>query len=220
MLIAVERVMSAGVVSTEIATLTAEVMKMMLLGKLKIIVVMLLVASAMVAGRTGVAFQAQTIEPSQKDDLQRLIGEKAEELRQFIAKQKQGGQPTEGRELRPEDPARIALGLDERKREPQRLKRDNSAFSADRSLGDGLPDLSELEGYSPDQLRRQKEYIDGMIEVENARNKTPEQRDEMIREKSKVLDHFLWCLRVAQAQINKLKKIRDAGHTDKNPRAN
>jgi RNA polymerase sigma factor (sigma-70 family) len=76
-LIAAGGVMSAGPISAGVATLTGEVMKMMLLGKLKIGVVMLLVASAIAACGTGLALQAQMTEPGQEDELQRLSAEKA-----------------------------------------------------------------------------------------------------------------------------------------------
>ncbi len=56
---------TAGMVSAEVAALTGEVLKVMLLGKLKIVTATLLVASALAAGGTGLAYQAQRAEPSQ-----------------------------------------------------------------------------------------------------------------------------------------------------------
>ncbi|WP_231749273.1 RNA polymerase sigma factor [Tautonia plasticadhaerens] len=61
-LIAARRAMMAGMVSAEIAALTEEVMKMMLLSKIKIVMVVLLVSLALAVGGTGLAHWAQATE--------------------------------------------------------------------------------------------------------------------------------------------------------------
>ena len=164
-------------VSAEVAALTGEVLKIMLLGKLKIAVVMLLVASAVAAGGTGLAFQAPTTEPGQGDDLQRLIDEKKEDLQRLIDEQKRDGQP--------------------KKRQVQ-----------------GIAVPATAANFSIDELRRQKEYIDAMLAVEEARSKTPQEREEMIRAKTKDLERLRWAVRVVEAQIARLKKIEDAPRTE------
>jgi RNA polymerase sigma factor (sigma-70 family) len=59
---------TAGVVSAEVAALTGEVMKMMLLSKIKIARVMLLIVFVLAAGGAVLAYQTQTTEPaSQKE---------------------------------------------------------------------------------------------------------------------------------------------------------
>ena len=59
--------MTAGVVSAEVAALIGEVLKVMLLGKLKIATAMLLVASVLVAGGTGLTYRARATEPTTQD---------------------------------------------------------------------------------------------------------------------------------------------------------
>jgi RNA polymerase sigma factor (sigma-70 family) len=215
----------AGVVSAEVAALTREVMKMMLLGKLKIGVVMLLVASAVAAGGTALAFQAQKTEPSQKDDLQRLIDEKKAELQRLIEKQKGEGQHTDAG-TRSDSERSIPEAGTRLQREPVIVGRESGPFIVGKESGpesepliDLTSGLERIAEYSPDQLRRQKEYIDAMLELEVAHKLTPQGIEPMIRQKTKRLDDLRWSMRVVQAQINKLKKLRDAGRSDKNPRA-
>jgi RNA polymerase sigma factor (sigma-70 family) len=206
-------VMSAGVVSAGVAALTREVMKMMLLSKLKIGVLMLLVASAVAASGTGLAFQAQAVKQGQKEELERLIDEKRQELQQLIDRQQKEGERTAGQDQRKTRKTVKIVTVTDYRSDAGPSPGSEPLIS----LPAGLEGIAE---YSPDQLRHQKEYIDAMIEVENARNKTPEQLDQMIREKTKVFDHFRWCVLVTHEQIVKLKKIRDTGQIDKNPRAN
>ena len=58
---------TAGVVSAEVAALTGEVLKMMLLSKIKVVTAMLLVVSALAAGGTGLAYRAQADEPARRE---------------------------------------------------------------------------------------------------------------------------------------------------------
>ena len=58
-LIAAGRAVTAGMVSAEVAALTREVLKMMLLSKIKVGVAMFLVASALAVGGTGLAYRVQ-----------------------------------------------------------------------------------------------------------------------------------------------------------------
>jgi len=209
-------VMSAGAVSAGVAALTREVMKTMLLSKLKIGVVMLLVASALAAGGTGLAFQAQTTEPSQKDDLQRLIDEKMAELQRLIHKQKGEGLRTEAG-TRSDSERSIPEAGTRLQRKPFIISRDSGPESE--TLIDLTSGLEGIAEYSPDQLRRHKQYIDAMLEIEGALKLTPEGIERMIRQKTTQLDDLRGSMRLVQAQINKLKKLRDAGRIDKNPRA-
>lgn len=190
-LFATGSVMSPGTVPAGVAALTREVLKVMLLSKLKVGVVMLMVASAVAAGGTGLGLQAQTTGPGGKDDLPWLNDEKREELERLIGTQRAKGRRTEaGPLLVGESP----IGLP--------------------------PGLEGIDEASPDQLRRHKEYIDAMIAVEDARTETPEQLDEMIRAKTKILEDLRWCAQVTQMQISKLKKIRDGARIDKIPALN
>ncbi len=98
------------------------------------------------------------------------------------------------------------------------------AISPDFGVGprtEGEPRMDPLsssaertDAYSLDQLRRQKDYIDAMIAVEEARNKTHEQLDEMIEAKTKDLERLRWAVRVVEAQVAKLKKFRGAPRTE------
>jgi RNA polymerase sigma factor (sigma-70 family) len=56
--------MTAGVVSAEVGVLIGEVLKVMLLGKLKITTAMLLVVSALAAGGTSLTYRARATEPT------------------------------------------------------------------------------------------------------------------------------------------------------------
>ena len=58
-----------------------------------------------------------------------------------------------------------------------------------------------------------------MLEIEGAAQMTPEGIEQMIGQKTEQLDNLRRSMRLVQAQINKLKKLRDAGRSDKNPRA-
>ena len=63
------KAVTAGVVSAEVAALTGEVLKTMLLNKLKLATAMLLVALALAAGGTSLAYRAHATEPAnQKKD--------------------------------------------------------------------------------------------------------------------------------------------------------
>jgi hypothetical protein len=215
-LFAAEGVISAGAVYAGVADLTREVMKMLLLSKLKIGVVMLLVASALAASGTGLAFQAQTTEPSQKDDRQRLIDEKMAELQRLIDKQTGEGLRTEA-VTRSESERSIPEAGTPLQRKPFIIRKDSVPESE--TLIDLTSGLEGIAEYSPDQLRRHKQYIDAMLEIEDALKLTPEGIERMIQQKTKQLDDLRLSMRVVQAQINKLKKLRDAGRIDRNPRA-
>ena len=209
-LFAAGRVTSAGVVSAGVATLTGEVMKMMLLGKLKFGVVLLLVACAVAVGGTGLAFQAQTTDTRHEDELGRLISEKKAELQRLIDKQKAQGQRAEGRDqgttyIKDKNGKIVAADTG--------LRSETESRPESEPPIDLPPTLVGAADYSLDQLRRQKEYIDAMIAVENARNKTPEELYKMIREKTQDLNHFRWVAKVIEVQIARLKKIREAQRT-------
>jgi RNA polymerase sigma factor (sigma-70 family) len=62
---------------------------------------------------------------------------------------------------------------------------------------------------SPDELRRQRDFLDAILAVEEARNKSPEQLDEMIRTKTNELSKLRWSAHLVEAQISKLKKFKD-----------
>lgn len=62
---------TAGVVPAKVVALTREVMKMMLLSKIKVVTAMLVVVSALATGGTGLVYRVQASEPgSRKDVLQ------------------------------------------------------------------------------------------------------------------------------------------------------
>jgi hypothetical protein len=96
-LIAAGGAVTAGVVSAEVAALTVEVLKIMVLSKIKVVTAMLLVVCALAAGGTSLAYRAKATEPTgQKDDLQRSIDEKEEVLRRLNDEQKGEVQPEKG----------------------------------------------------------------------------------------------------------------------------
>jgi len=84
-------------------------------------------------------------------------------------------------------------------------------------VGHGLEGITE---YSPDLLRRQKEYIDAMLAIEVALKLDSQGLEQLIQQKTKHLDDLRWSMRLVEAQINKLKKLRDAERINENPRAN
>jgi hypothetical protein len=63
-LLAAGGAVTAGVVSAEVAALIGEVLNIMLLGKLKIATAVLLAASVVVAGGTGLSYRARANEPT------------------------------------------------------------------------------------------------------------------------------------------------------------
>ena len=253
-LVAARGAVTAGVVSARVAALTGEVLKNMLMSKLKIATTTLLVGSALAAGGTGLAYQARITEPGQKGELQRLIDEKKEELQRLIDKQKRLGQRTEGQEQRTgvrtpqgtpganeytimtpqstpgaqaDRTTRISAGgynepgnIEDREVKIGIAKAGNEVGPSPEGGPLIDPPVEEADVYSPDQLRRQKEYIDAMLAVEEARSKTPEQLDEMIQAKAKDLERLRWAARVVEVQIRRLKKYRYAPRTDKSAEQN
>lgn len=97
---------TAGVVSAGAVALTGEMMKMMLLSKIKVATTLVLVASALAVGGTGLAYRAQADETTgQKDDLQGRIDQKREELQRLIEEQKRKDQSKAGQEQRKRTPS-------------------------------------------------------------------------------------------------------------------
>jgi hypothetical protein len=66
--------------------------------------------------------------------------------------------------------------------------------------------------HTPQQLERAKAVIESMITLEKeARGKSPEQLDEMIRARAGALEKARWEIRVMDAQLRRLKVIQQAG---------
>ncbi len=108
---------TAGVVPAKVAVLTAEVMKIMLLSKIKMVAVMVLAASALAIGGTSLAYRAQGSESASQEE---APGVKSREP-------SQGQEPPRGREpFQDQDPGNDDPGAknsEERKRKVQEFVR-------------------------------------------------------------------------------------------------
>ncbi len=135
---------TAGVVSAEVAALRGEVLKVMLLGKLKVATAMLLAASVLVAGGTGLSYRALATEASTQEA--RPTEPAIQEARPVDATN-QPPSPTEQpiQEAKPVDATNQQPGTTEqpiqeaRPIEPARPKEDTRAKSNDQRPGDTAP---------------------------------------------------------------------------------
>lgn len=75
-LFAARRAATAGLISAKVAALTGEVLKVMLLSKMKFAAAMVLMVSALAAGGTGLAYWARATEPTSQEEQQRLSAQK------------------------------------------------------------------------------------------------------------------------------------------------
>ena len=92
------KAVTAGVVSARVAALTGEVLKTMLINKLKLSTAMLLVALALAAGGTSLTYRAHAGEPAnQKQDSEkpRDQSNQAQAVQEEIAPPKEQSKPAE-----------------------------------------------------------------------------------------------------------------------------
>jgi hypothetical protein len=202
---------TAGAVPAKVVALTGEVMKMMLLSKIRSIAAMVLVASGLVVGGTGLSYQASGGEPASPQepasaknpgllpdlptigDVQKGPVEKpAEPPAQLNA--------TAGPEPVPAVPAPI-------------LPPPAPTAVTDPDAGDPLSALIVNGDHTPQQLQRAKELIEEMITLEKeASGKSSDQIETMVQQRAGALEAARWQVRVLDAQIRRLKVIKQTRH--------
>ncbi len=169
---------ATGVVSAEAVTLTVEVLKAMLISKLKIVVMVLLGCFVLAAGGTGLAYRAQATEPkgqeevlrrpineqkgedrpSWKEDLQRLIDERIFQklLQQLI-------------DLKSEDIQRLT---DEQKREDRPIRKE----ALQRRIDEKIEDLGGLVERLHDVKEEDRQRRIDRQKIEDRRTEGQDQR--------------------------------------------
>ena len=183
-LIAGRVAVTAGLVSAEVATLTGEVLKVMLLSKLKIATAVLLSVSILALGGTGLAYRVQAVESSQKNELE--ARHRREESRAPATRRE-----AEGRE-----------GA----RKIQVRSRPSSAPTEEERSA--LTELLFAGTHSPEQLETMKDVIDEMINFEKEiKDKSNEELDTMI-------EQTYWEARLVEFRLRRLKEIRGATVND------
>jgi RNA polymerase sigma factor (sigma-70 family) len=240
---------TAGVVSADVAALIGEVLKVMLLGKLKVATAVLLVASVVVVGGTGLTYRARATEPT--IPYASPAGQPIQEARPVDATA-QEPRPKEQpfQEARPIAPARPkentrAKSDDQPARDstttiPKQPRSSSVSPSDDPPLalpesgptGPGVPLLPEdpaptkgqdrlaedpladqlVNGlHTPKQLERAKAMIEAMLALEKeADSKSPQELTEMINQVTYGLEDARWQIRVLNAQLRRLTKIKEA----------
>jgi RNA polymerase sigma factor (sigma-70 family) len=182
---------TAGMVPAQVAALTGEVMKVMLLSKIKI-AAMALAASALVAGGTSLAYQ--TLAPSQGPAV----------LPAEVPNSPQELEPPPANEP---PPVKLTAGQEHLDGLSVPFPTTGQALPSE----DPLAELIMTGDHTPQQLERAKEVIESMIALEKeARGKSPEQLDEMIRTRAGALEKARWEIRVMDAQLRRLKVIQQS----------
>jgi hypothetical protein len=218
---------TAGVVPAQVAALTGEVMKMMLLSKIKVIAATVLVASALVAGGTGVAYQVPGEEPGNPKEppvvgnQEPPVASSADRRHDDPAAGKPQEEPRPKEESKPSTsvkfPAPVRFAPAQEPARPSSVVEDPQGNQAlppptagpDRSPEDPLADLIVAGDHTPEQLERAKAIIDAMIKLEEeARGKSSGEIDQMIQDKAGELEKARWSVRLLDAQLRRLKVIR------------
>ncbi len=219
-LLAVGGAVTAGVVSAEVAVLIGEVLKVMLLGKLKVATAMLLAASVLVVGGTGLSYRALATEAATPEA---KPTERAIEEARPIDATAQEPRPTEQpiQEARGIEPARPkddprTTSDDERSvpQDPQSTRSEASLLrqdpDQDQLIEDPLADQIMAGAHTPEQLERAKELIESILTLEKeAHGKSAEELNTMIRDRTDELEDARWQVRVMDAQLRRLKKIKE-----------
>lgn len=214
---------TAGVVPAKVAALTGEVLKMMLLSKIKAITVTVLMASALVAAGAGLAYRVQGSEsasreeapsakgPEQKGQAPRdddPIAAKNRELEERPKTAEPPGPAPEGPEASPPPPP-----LPEEPLLPNEPQPPIPATGQAPHQEDPLAELIMTGDHTPEQLERAKAVIESMITLEKeVRGKSPEVIAEMIRDRASALEKARWEVRVMDAQLRWLKAIKQTTH--------
>ena len=228
---------TAGVVSAEVGDLIGEVLKVMLIGKLKIAMAMLLVASVFVAGGAGLTYRARATEPTIQEA-------PATEPTIQEARPVEPAKPDEDPPISPHadqnyDPLRPYSAPNEDTR-PKRFDRrprdsklrtlddpdavpvpqDPTTKGQDQLVEDPLAEQIMAGAHTPEQLERAKKLIESMLTLEKeAHSKSPEELNKMIQDRTNELEEARWQVRVMDAQLRRLKKIKEAAQdrTSKRP---
>jgi RNA polymerase sigma factor (sigma-70 family) len=203
-LMAAGQTASAGMVSAEAVALTGEVLKTMMLSKIKIAGAVLLVGVAFAAGEAGLAYQTRAADGQARGK----AGEAARGSNRRPFEDRFGVRLSSAARLRaePEEPN----ADDDRGRES---RRDRAEAREDRAEESETPiKLADLIGDAdptPEQLEFAKSLIEALMETDQAaEDKTPEELDEMVKEGIKEIEGHRLEIRVLEAKVRRLKKIK------------
>ncbi len=226
---------TAGVVSAEVVALIGEVLKVMLLGKLKIARAMLLAASVLVAGGTGLSYRARATEAATQET--RPTGPAIQEARSIDATTQEArpterARPTEDtRTMSDDQPTRDSTStIPSQPRSSSVPPSDLPPLVPDHTMPtsseapllrqdpdqdqlteDPLADQIMAGAHTPEQLERVKKLIESILTLEKeAHGKSPEELNTMIRDKTVELEEARWQVRAMDAQLRRLKKIKEA----------
>jgi len=212
----------AGVVPTKVAALTGEVMKMMLLFKIKVVTAMFLVASALIAGGTNFANRAPGSEPASLKEAPRTKGQDQRNDDPTVTRS-QDEQRRKEESTRPTQDDPTAPGLSSPPEEEDHVLPAQApspdppppmpTTGQDQHTEDPLADLIVAGDHTPEQLERAKMMIDSMITLEKeAHGKSPVEIDKMIKDKASKLEEARWEVRVMDAQLRRLNAIKRTTH--------
>jgi RNA polymerase sigma factor (sigma-70 family) len=173
---------TAGVVPAGLVTLMEEVMKMMVLSKIKVAAAMLTVASAVAVGGTGLAYRAQAQGPKQEGRTAAAIAS------------------APGETVKPEELDDVEEAVAEIRwkdaDDPRQDKQEEGPLSSAITSGN----------YTLDELEFAKALMEEMITFEKEiQGKSPEELDEMIRA-------TVWSYRLEVAKLRRLKQMRARTH--------
>jgi RNA polymerase sigma-70 factor (ECF subfamily) len=188
-LIAAGQTLAAGAVPAEVAALTEGVLRVMLFSKIKF-AAGFLVGLALVAGGSAVAYRTQAGEgPGQRNG----TDDSAKEAFPGSAERQPGvvvGEPQTAR-----------------RRVVSQLLLDAGAPQGTVNLGE----LINLDDPTPHQLEFAKRLVEALIETDQqAEDKEPQELDEMIRDAMDELEAARIEVRVMEARIKRLKKIKES----------
>jgi RNA polymerase sigma factor (sigma-70 family) len=226
-LVAAGGVVSVGVVPAQVAALTGEVMKMMLFSKIKVIAAMVLATSALVAGGTGLAYRARGSDPASQDKAPATNRQDQPADDAIVPTRDQNQRRNTGARRAPDDASREPSAS--ARRRPDDAEPQTSDKSADndkapsmpamvQSTDDPLADLIVGGDHTPEQLARAKAIIESMMTFEKeARGKSSQELEKMIEDKAKDLEEARWQVRVIEAQLRRLKAIKQSAHPSSVP---
>jgi RNA polymerase sigma factor (sigma-70 family) len=223
---AVGGAVTAGVVSAEVGDLIGEVLRVMLLGKLKIVTAMLLVASVFVVGGAGLTYRARATEPTIQEA--RATEPTIQEPRPVERAKPDEDQPIEPAIQEPRSRERAKPKDDTRPKSVDRrpgdselktlddpdavpVPQDPTTKGQDQLVEDPLAEQIMAGAHTPEQLERAKKLIESMLTLEKeAHSKSPEELNKMIHDRTNELEEARWQVRVRDAQLRRLKKIKEA----------
>ncbi|WP_210420566.1 RNA polymerase sigma factor [Aquisphaera giovannonii] len=202
---------AAGMVPAEVAALTGEVTKLMLLSKIKV-VGMVLVTSALVAGGGRLAYRAQGAQPAIQDgpsDTKAAVGTKGAPAPEAPKAQEVPKSASAVPALAPSDEVLSAPSADI----PMPTQLAEPAKEPEPHQADPLVEMIVTGDHTPDQLERARVMLESMITMEKeARGKSPQEIDRMIQAKAGALEKARWDVRMMDAQLRRLRAIRQGGH--------